>query len=236
MATIEEQIQDWTNETMYNISKTPEEVRADKTRDLFQKYIEAKRVKQSAPSDYENARELYFRSKDGDEAYERGQQREDKKEGRKKAEHFKKRFDQKVHRARKAFAMYSAALKFAANSETDFLKTMEFYMVRIKAEESIAHFNTTSERKTYYLNAEQDTVENWDTVLSLVIVSAGVVYLKNTIIDRKQYKSVMAWAVLLFIWLSNFLLPYLVSWGFHMRKPVNIYTTWADTSHEWHGD
>lgn len=228
-------LDEWALENQIETNKGPDEIKADRTLEYYRAYLAAKNEKETAPINYENAKKRYLQSKYGDN-YDTERKKEFKQEAEDDAVEFKKDHEKRVTLMGKAYDMYKGVLNVASSTEKDFIDRIEDHVERLKKERASAQFRATANRKTYYLNEEQETINGWDTFLTLWIVSVGIVHLRQNIIGKSQYKSVLAWTALLSLWLCSYILPMLVAWVIHLPKPVNVYTTWADTdTPEWHG-
>ena len=228
-------LDEWALENQIEANKGPEEIQADRTLEYYRAYLAAKNTKETAPTNYENAKKLYLESKYGDN-YDTERKKEYKQEAEDDAVVFTTDHEKRVDLMVKAYTMYKGVLNVASSTEKDFYERIKDHVERIKLERASEQYRATANRKTYYLNEEQDTINGWDTFLTLWIISLGIVHLRQNIIGKSQYKSVLAWTALLSLWLCSYLLPMFVSWVIHLPKPVNVYTTWADTdTPEWHG-
>lgn len=228
-------LEEWDLKNQTEAKKGPDEIKADRTLEYYRAYLAAKNQKDTAPTNYENAKKLYLQSKYGDN-YDTERKKEFRQEAEDDAVVFRKDHEKRVALMMKAYSMYKGVLNVASSTEKDFLERIKDHAERIKLERASAQYRATANRKTYYLNEEQETINGWDTFLTLWIVSIGIVHLKQNIIGKSQYKSVLAWTALLSLWLCSYILPKLVGWAIHLPRPVNIYTTWADTdTPEWHG-
>ena len=139
--------------------------------------------------------------------------------------------------ANKIFKMYSTVAKFAAKSVEDYNSTLKSHVAAIQESDAASVFKTTSQRKTYYINQGRGTIEAWDTVLTLLLTAIGFVYAYHFFFINRQFKSIVLWLGLLLIWISSYILPKLVNWVLHMPKPINVYTSYAQTSRpDWHGE
>ena len=229
-------IRDWTNENAIEASKTPDEVLQDRIKQSYSDMIAAKSTLASAPNNYEVAREAYLRLKNGDDGYDELVSRRGLMETKKEAVTYAQQLRRKYEKVKRDIALYKSVVSFVSDAERDYLDTIKASLKKLKEKQASVQFNSTSQRKTYYLNVEQETVDTWNNILSVLLVAIGIVFLKVKIVDPRQFKSLVWWAVVLGFWLASFFIPLAVSWYMHLSKPVNIYNSWADTNTpEWHG-
>lgn len=229
-------IQNWTNENAIEASKTPDQVLQDRISQSYSEMIAAKSTLASAPNNYEVAREAYLRLKEGDDGYDALVSKHGLKKSKREAAAYMQKLNKKHEKVKRNIALYKSVVGFASDAEADYLDTIKASLQKLKQKQASAQFNSTSQRKTYYLNVEQETVDTWNNILSVLLVSIGIVFLKVKIIDPKQFKNIVLWAVVFGFWLASFFIPLIVAWYLHLSKPVNIYNSWAETSTpEWHG-
>ena len=136
----------------------------------------------------------------------------------------------------KVFKMYTAVLKFSKLSMDDYVASLKRYIESARKASSSANYQSTSQRKTYYLNQEFGVVSIWDTILTLLIVSVGIVYGYHFFIAQRRFRELWLWFGLLIIFLSSYLVPIVVNFFIKIPQPVNIYSTWAKSGNsDWHG-
>jgi magnesium-transporting ATPase (P-type) len=168
--------------------------------------------------------------------YDEKVKEENLKEGKELAVKYTEAHEIRVANAEKAFTMYSAVAKFAATSVDDYATRVQSHVKELEAASSSADFQSTNNRRTFYLNQERNTVEWWDTLLTMLIVAVSLVYAYHFFFINKQYKNVFLWFVLLVLLLVSYLLPMVVNWIVRIPRAVNVYTSWAETeAPEWHG-
>jgi len=233
---IDKQLKEWTNENNKQLTKGPDQEKADKSIHAYRDYLVAKNAAANAPAALLAAKSAYLEDKYGP-GYDISQDPDTKAEVSDISETYTQEHTKRIQLAKKAFEMYKAVSNFAANSLDDYKFTLNEHISGVQASESSVQFQTTSRRQTYYLNQERETLENWDTALTLIIVSVGLVYAYHFFYIHRLFKSVLLWFLLLLIFLSSFLLPKIVNWAVHIPQPVNVYSSWAKTNMpEWHGN
>lgn len=233
---VSNKVQQWTNDNKFEANKTPEEIQDQQTALLYRNFINARNTMNNAPSDYEEARENYLRSKLGNTGFEEQQQKELAAEGQRYSRKATSLLAAKVRDARKSLTMFKSILSFYMNLGGELSNKVSTHTKLAYDAKSAVDFSTTSNRKTYYLYQERATVDAWDTALSLIIVACGLVFAKHYFYDRRKLKNVFLWFCLLLIFLASYLLPKIVNWIMNLPKAVNIYTSWAKDKEEWHGD
>ena len=228
-------IDDLTEETRADLNRGPEKIKADRIIDLRRDYLEAQNAAKNAPIELENAKKKYLELKDGDE-YDANLQDEYLSEAREITRGYRRVHNDNFEQAKKAFTMYEAVVRFTSQSVEDYVNSLKLYISSVEQSNSSAQYKDTAQRKSYYLGQEFDTVTNWDTVVTLLIVSLGIVYAYHFFYIHKKYRSIRLWFGLLLIWICPFLLPLLINWILSIPQPVNIYSSWAKTDvPEWHG-
>lgn len=231
-----EEIRKWAEENVNDADKGPDQVVAEKKREMYRDYLAAETAAKNAPSELANAKESYLRLKYGTD-YDSRRKEDYTKEAQQIAEGFVQEHEVRMDEANKMFKMYTAVAKFAARSVEDYNRTLKSHVAAIQESDAASVFKTTSQRKTYYINQGRGTVEGWDTVFTLLLTSIGLVYAYHFFYINRQFKSKMLWLGLLLIWLSSYLIPKIVNWVLHMPRPINVYTSYAQTARpDWHGE
>jgi hypothetical protein len=232
---VTKEVNDLTERLRADANKGPEQIKADRIIDLRRDYLEAQNAAKNAPIELENAKKRYLELKDGDD-YDVNRKDEYEAEAREFTPYYIKVHNDNVDQAKKAYKMYEAVVKFTAQSVEDYVNSLKLHISSVEQNNSSAQYKNTSQRKTYYLGQEFDTVTNWDTVVTLLIVSVSLVYAYHFFYIHKKFKSILLWFGLLLLLISSYLLPLIVTWVLSIPQPVNIYSSWAKTDvPEWHG-
>ncbi len=141
-------------------------------------------------------------------------------------------FSRRLLEAENAVAMYDNSRKTTAVAAELFLATMTEYTDTVK---ELAETDTFS-RKSYFLDMQFDSVVTFSAYATLFLWSNAVVFGKVAFYDQKEFKNIKMWLVLLMLGLSPIVVSKVVQWVMSIPRPVNIYTTWADSGNkEWHG-
>jgi hypothetical protein len=232
---IDKELEEWAKTNNYKLSTGPAQQEAEDTIQSYRNLLVAKHNAENAPAELKNAKDAYLRQKFG-EGYDEKVKEENVKEAEELAVKYKDAHIQRVENANKAFTMYSAVASFASKSVDDYVTSVELHVNDLQESSSAANFQSTNNRRTYYLNKERETVEWWDTFLTMLIIAVSLVYAYHFFFINKKYKSVLLWFGLLVLLLVSWLLPMVVNWVIHIPRAVNVYTSWAQTeSPEWHG-
>ena len=231
-----EEIRKWAEENENEANKGPDAVTAEKRRETLRDYLAAQTAANDAPSELANAKDAYLRLKYGSD-YDSRRKEDYEREAEEIAEGYRQDHDARMYEANKMFRMYTAVAKFAAQSVEDYNRTLKMHVAAIQESDAASVFKTTSQRKTYYINQGRGTVEGWDTAFTLLLTSIGFVYAYHFFYINKQFRSTVLWLGLVLIWISSYLMPKLVDWIMRMPKPVNVYSSYAETARpDWHGE
>jgi hypothetical protein len=230
-----EEIRKWAEDNLSEANKGPDQIAAEKKRETYRDYLAAQTAANNAPSEVANARDAYLRLKYGSD-YDSKRKEDYLKEAQKIADGYTEEHEVRMYEANRVFKMYSAVAKFAAQSVEDYTRTLKSHVAAIQESDAASVFKTTSQRKSYYINQGRGAIEGWDTMLTLLLTSIGIVYAYHFFYINREFKSKILWLGLLLIWISSYLLPIVVNWVLHMPKPINVYASYAQTSEpEWHG-
>lgn len=230
-----EEIRKWAEDNLSEANKGPDQIAAEKKRETYRDYLAAQTAANNAPSELANARDAYLKLKYGSD-YDSKRKEDFLKEAQKIADGYTEEHEVRMYEANRVFKMYSAVAKFAAQSVEDYTRTLKSHVAAIQESDAASVFKTTSQRKSYYINQGRGAIEGWDTMLTLLLTSIGIVYAYHFFYINRQFKSKILWLGLLLIWISSYLLPIVVNWVLHMPKPINVYASYAQTSKpEWHG-
>jgi hypothetical protein len=231
-----EEIRKWAEENSSEANKGPDQIAAEQKTEKYRDYLAAKTAADNAPSELSNAKESYLRLKYGSD-YDSKRKEDYRKEAQKIADEYTEEHVARMYDATRVFKMYSAVAKFAAQSVEDFNRTLKSHVAAIQESDAASVFKTTSQRKTYYINQGRGTLEGWDTLLTLLLTSIGFVYAYHFFYINRQFKNKVLWLGLVLIWLSSYLLPKIINWILRMPRPINVYTSYAQTSRpDWHGE
>lgn len=142
-------------------------------------------------------------------------------------------FGRRLLEAENAIAMYDSSRKTTGIAAESFLAILNDYTNTVK---ELAETDTFS-RKSYFLNMEYDSVVEFSAYATLFLWANAVVFGKIALYEKRDFKNVKVWVVLLLLGLSPIVVSKLVQGVMSIPRPVNIYTTWAESGNkEWHGD
>jgi hypothetical protein len=233
---IDKQLEDWAKENDYEFSKGPDGVLADQTIQSYRDYLVAKNTVENAPTVMANAEDAYLRKRYG-ASYDVKRKQAYVKQATEIAKPYSREHNLRVEKANKAFTMYKTVAKFASQSVNDYAQSVALHIAAMREANSSVEFQTTTQRKTFYLNQERSTIESWDTALTLLIVSVALIFGYQFIFVQRLFKNLWIWFILLLLFLASFLLPFVVNWIVHIPPAVNVYSSWAQTvPSEWHGN
>ena len=233
---IDKQLQEWAVANKYELNKGPAQIEADKKIQAYRDYLVAKSTAEDAPQALEAAKTTYLEKMYGSD-YDTKRDIDYEKEGKEVVKSYLDEHTERMNKVNKAYTMYEAVAKFSAQSVQDYEQSLNLHVANVQASSSSAEFQTTTKRKTYYLNEERNTLEWWDTAATLLIVSVSLVFAYDTFFINRNFKNLWLWFLLLLMLLASYLLPIIVRWVVNIQQPVNVYSSWAQSGHsEWHGN
>ena len=211
---IQQQLDELQQRTDSELAKTPAQHKEDNIDKLRTAYEDAKGAAQNAPARVVSTGTAYYNLKDGPDGYKKHIKNTTDTTGKKKE--MKSVFDQKIEELNLSITYYDA--------ETTYSKNMGIVLTTLQGKNKslIADFQKstipTNNRKTYYLQMEQGTIDAWITVFNFFIMSGVALLLTH---EPKQ------WAFIGFLLVIVFFLSTIIKIVKKLPYGVSVYTEWG---------
>lgn len=164
-------------QTTESLSCGPTCQKLKKTKDLEQKYLDARTHLQTAPDEYQAARKDYYIYAKGEPAYNHLIETELEKKADLIGKHILKKFMEEVNRAKSLNILYNSDL-VNSNNTIELYKT--YFGKNIETEKQILLSKgdvLTNDRKTYYETQELESLQAWQSMFMFVYTALTIVVL-----------------------------------------------------------
>lgn len=224
---VSEQLQQLTAQVQDQQSKGPNEMKEQKTTDLYYAMLRAQNNAADAPAAKDEAEKAYY-SAIG--IYSSKLEKDAAKAKEELASNFNTRM-----KAIDAKLDTLEAVSVSANNFSDVYLSELNKLIDVLNKTRIAESTTTlNNRKTYYLNQQNSSVIAWSDSANLMFVTLAIIQIKHMV----QTKSYEARQIIILV---SIVATLLLSKGIYyllqqlFRTKTNIYTTFPDTEGDWAG-
>lgn len=172
-----DQINALLEQTTESLACGPDCQKNKKTKDLEQKYLDARTKLKTAPEDYQVARKDYYIYAKGEPAYNNLIDKELTKKADAIGNHIYKKFMEEINRAKSLNILYNSDL-VNSNNTIELYKT--YYGKNIETEKQILLSKgdvLTNDRKTYYETQELESLQSWQGMFMFVYTALTIVAL-----------------------------------------------------------
>jgi hypothetical protein len=148
-------------------------------------------------------------------------------------EYTESKYETALSSAKDSVALLETTQEAALTAAQAFKDTLGQYIVTAA---NVVANDPTYQRKTYFLHAAQENLDEFNAYATLWLWANAVVFVKIMFVEQQQFFSLAAWTMLLLIFFLPAILTKLVRWGSGLPARVNIYSTWLEQKDpEWHG-
>jgi hypothetical protein len=224
---VSEQLQQLTEQVQAKQSMGPNEVKQQKTNDLYNDMLRAQANALDAPAAKAEAEKAYYMSKG---TYDSKLKRDAVAAKEEFALNFRTRMKEIDTKLDSLKAVSISANNFSNMYLSELNKLIDALNKTRLAESS----TTLNNRKTYYLNQQNGSVIAWTDSANLMFVTLAIIQIKHMI----QAKSYAAWEILILV---SIVASVLLSKGIYyllqklFRTTTNVYTTFPEPDGDWAG-
>jgi hypothetical protein len=226
MDLLTQQINNIANQNQSELSKTPDERRIEKLKELNSKLLQARSNYESAPFEIENAEKQYYILKDGPVGYEKIKFKKYKIEAEKLRKEMLANHQEDITNTFQSLSYYNSQRSYSSNINITKLTLLKEIMNKLKKIKKEQDDKSTNNRKTYYVLQEQESVIFWLQFLNYCILSFMIVFIVYSVredhVDMYTYLFTFIGAILVF-----YLEP-LLKLIQSIPLSFNVYTAWGE--------
>ena len=210
------------------LNKTPSEIRADKSKELYAKLLDARSNYESAPLRLKDAEKQYYSFKDGTASYNSMQKDKFIEEAKTLKETMTEDHEKDINDAFQALSYYESQRTYIKNINSVKLVTLESIMDKLKKIKTANTASTSNNRKTFYVLEEQQYTSIWLKILNFAIIAFGIVFCIYSVLEQ----NISAYT---FISVAGIVgVVFYLEWIIHAIRSIplslNVYTSWGEES------
>jgi hypothetical protein len=208
------------------LTKTPEEIRNEKLKELNDKLIAARSSYEIAPKAYTDAEKEYYVFKDGQDSYNSAQFNKYKKEADQVKTDMLQKHNEEMKDAFQSLSYYDSQRSFITNINE--IKLNILSRIKHKLEEISNEYTdkNTNDRKTFYIVQEKETLTFWIRLFNHCMIAFAIIYVIFCVLEGKvnlfTYLFPIGIGIIVFYLETIFKLIWMIPMSF------NVYTSWAE--------
>ena len=210
------------------INKTPTEMRADKSKELYSKLLDARSAYNSAPLKLEDAEKEYYTFKDGTSSYTSMQKEKYVDEANVLQQTMIEDHEKDINGAFDVLAYYDSQRTYTTNINDVKLVTLESIMDKLKEIKGASAESTSNNRKTFYVLEEQQYTSIWLKILNYCIIAFGIVFCVYSVVEQNisayTFLSIAGMVCVVFY------LDWIINTIRNIPLSLNVYTSWGEES------
>jgi hypothetical protein len=214
------------NEQM--LTKTPEEIRNDKLKELNDKLIATRSNYENAPKALSDAEKEYYIFKDGINEYNAEQLIKYTKEADVLKTDMLAKHDQEMNNAFQSMAYYDSQRTFITNINEIKLNILSKIKHKLQEIRNEYTDKNTNDRKTYYIIQQQETISLWLQILNHSMIAFAIVYVLYCV--RENNINLFTYIFPIVVLIIVFYLELIIKLIQSIPLSMNVYASWGENN------